>query len=130
MVRAAGFVAIALLLLLESPAAAQTGGEALTSRARAEVCSIEGNDWARALCAFYREEWARAAEQFEELAAGEPSPQAIKARYFLARTKMKSGAWEEAMSLLLEIHGISAPFYWEWNCDFLLGECRRALGRE
>jgi TolA-binding protein len=60
----------------------------------------------------------------------EALPETIKSRYFLARTLMKQRRWEEASSQLIDIHRRDPSFYREWACDFLLGECRKALGRD
>ena len=49
--------------------------------------------------------------------------------YFLARTLMKTGRFDEASTLLIRIYSLDKAFYDAWNCDFLLGECRKALGR-
>ncbi|HVT03110.1 MAG TPA: tetratricopeptide repeat protein [Thermoanaerobaculia bacterium] len=59
----------------------------------------------------------------------EPSPQAIRARYFLARAEMKQRKWSEASAEWIRIFELDAGFYREWSCDFLLGECRRELGQ-
>jgi len=61
---------------------------------------------------------------------GEMSPETIKSIYFLARTDMKMRRWAEASSLLTRIYSMAPGFYREWNCDFLLGQCRRALGKD
>ena len=57
------------------------------------------------------------------------SPQTVKAMYFLARTRMKTGRFAEAASVFVRIYETDRPFYDTWNCDFLLGECRRAMGK-
>ena len=62
--------------------------------------------------------------------AGNRDPETLKSHYFLARVLMKRRRWEEASSALIAIHKISPGFYREWSCDFLLGVCRRALGKE
>ncbi|PYQ50751.1 MAG: hypothetical protein DMF59_10000 [Acidobacteria bacterium] len=50
--------------------------------------------------------------------------------YFLARTEMKRGRFDEASGLLVRIYGLDQSFYDVWNCDFLLGECRKATGKD
>jgi hypothetical protein len=60
---------------------------------------------------------------------GERSPETIRSFYFLARTMMKTGRFQEANALLIRIYALDQSFYDGWNCDFLLGECRRALGQ-
>ena len=50
--------------------------------------------------------------------------------YFLARTEMKLGRFDEAQTLFIRIYALDAPFYHAWSCDFLLGECRKAMGKE
>jgi len=56
-------------------------------------------------------------------------PRTIRSIYFLARTEMKLGRFDEASTLFIRIYEIDQPFYREWSCDFLLGECRTALGK-
>jgi len=50
--------------------------------------------------------------------------------YFLARTEMKRGRFDEAATLFVRIYGLDTSFYEAWNCDFLLGECRKATGKD
>ena len=38
--------------------------------------------------------------------------------------------FDEAQPLFIRIYALDAPFYRAWSCDFLLGECRRAAGKE
>ena len=93
------------------------------------TCGLVG-DYEEALCAYQRREFGEAERRFRRIVdGGEQSAQTIRAIYFLARTQMKTGRYEEASSLLIRIYGLDKPFYDAWNCDFLLGECRRALGR-
>ena len=42
---------------------------------------------------------------------------------------MKLGRYEEAETFFIRIYEMSKAFYDDWNCDFLLGECRRARGK-
>jgi cytochrome c-type biogenesis protein CcmH/NrfG len=59
----------------------------------------------------------------------EQDPQTIRATYFLARTLMKTGKFDEASTKLIRIYSMDPAFYETWNCDYLLGECRKALGK-
>jgi len=75
---------------------------------------------------------------FPEAAAGfrgiveksEGDAQMIRALYFLARTEMKRGRFEDAAPLFVRIYAMDPAFYASWNCDFLLGECRKAAGKD
>jgi TolA-binding protein len=88
------------------------------------------DDYSRALCAYQRRSFAEAEAAFRAIVEkNEPDPQTIRATYFLARTDMKLGRYEEAETLLIRIYEMSKAFYDDWNCDFLLGECRRAQGK-
>ena len=88
------------------------------------------DDYSRALCAYQRRQFPAAEAGFRALAeVGTAGPNTMKARYFLARTLMKTGRFPEAADLLIRIYGEDKPFYRAWNCDFLLGECRKALGK-
>ena len=57
------------------------------------------------------------------------APVTLKAMYFLGRTLMKTGHYPEAETLFIRIYQADRPFYDDWQCDFLLGECRRAQGK-
>ena len=88
------------------------------------------DDYSRALCAYQRRNFAEAEAEFRAMVdKNEPDPQTIRATYFLARTEMKLGRYEEAETLFIRIYEMSKAFYDDWNCDFLLGECRRARGK-
>jgi TolA-binding protein len=87
------------------------------------------DDYARALCAYQKRNFADAEAGFKAVAERADDPKAIPATYFLARTQMKQGRYDEASTLLIRIYETAPPFYREWNCDFLLGECRKALGK-
>ena len=90
----------------------------------------QSDDYSRALCAYQRRNFAEAEGGFRAIVEkNEPDPQTIRATYFLARTEMKLGRYEEAETLFIRIYEMSKPFYDDWNCDFLLGECRRARGK-
>ena len=89
------------------------------------------DDYARALCAYQRRDFAVAEAGFRSIVEeGVPSPETIKSMYFLARALMKTNRFDEASALLVRIYETDRPFYDGWNCDFLLGECRRALGKD
>ena len=73
---------------------------------------------------------AEAEAQFRAIVEkDEPDPVTIRAVYFLARTEMKLGRFEEAETLLIRIYSMSKAFYDEWGCDYLLGVCRGARGK-
>jgi TolA-binding protein len=96
----------------------------------APPCSI-GDAYGQALCSFEHGDLDTAAQRFRTIVdRGEPAPETIKSIYFLARTEMKMRRWSEASSLLTRIYSMDPGFYREWNCDFLLGQCRRALGKD
>jgi TolA-binding protein len=88
------------------------------------------SDYERALCAYQRRQFAEAERAFRAIAERPvQDPQTIRATYFLARTLMKSGHFDEAHALLIRIYELDPAFYETWNGDFLLGECRKALGK-
>lgn len=90
----------------------------------------EKDDYSAALCAYQHRQFATAEKGFRELAESESRhPQTIRAMYFLARTLMKTGRYDEASRTLIRIYDLDKPFYDAWSCDFLLGECRRAQGK-
>ena len=89
------------------------------------------DDYGKALCAYQQRKFAEAEGGFRAVVEkGEKDAQTLHAMYFLARTEMKRGRFEEASTLLIRIYGIDKAFYDTWNCDFLLGECRKATGRD
>jgi TolA-binding protein len=89
------------------------------------------DDYAKALCAYQRRQFAEAEAGFRGIVEkGEVDPRTIRAIYFLARTEMKRGRFDEAAPLFVRIYAMDPAFYASWNCDFLLGECRRAVGRD
>lgn len=88
------------------------------------------SDYEKALCAYQRRQFPEAERLFRAIADRETQdPQTIRALYFLARTLMKTGRFDEAHALLIRIYGLDPAFYETWNGDFLLGECRKALGK-
>lgn len=97
----------------------------------ATAAGVEGAGYPAALAAYHSGDLAAAEPLFRLVAEqDEASPETIKARYFLARTLMKQRRFEEAASLLIDLHRRSPLFYREWACDFLLGQCRAALGQD
>lgn len=93
------------------------------------TCTMDG-DYERALCAYQRRNFAEAEMGFRMITERqEKDPKTIRSTYFLARTLMKTGRFDEASALFIRIYSLDKPFYDGWNCDFLLGECRKALGR-
>jgi TolA-binding protein len=90
-----------------------------------------GDDYGKALCAYQHRHFAEAEAAFRSIVEKNvPEPQTLRAVYFLARTEMKTGRFDEASTLLIRIHDLDPAFYAAWNCDYLLGECRRATGKE
>ena len=86
--------------------------------------------YASALCAYQRRNFAEAEAQFRAIVEkDEPDSVTIRAEYFLARTEMKLGRFEEAETLFIRIYSMSKAFYDEWGCDYLLGVCRTARGK-
>jgi TolA-binding protein len=103
----------------------------VTHPARVAASCSSGDAYTQALCSFTQHDYNTASQRFEAIVGrGETVPETIKSIYFLARTDMKMGRWTEASSLLTRIYSIAPGFYREWNCDFLLGQCRRALGKD
>jgi len=89
------------------------------------------DDYGKALCAYQRRNFAEAASGFQAIVdKGVPEARTIRAMYFLARSEMKRGRFDEAATLLVRIYALDSSFYDAWNCDFLLGECRKATGRD
>ena len=83
-----------------------------------------------ALCAYQHRDFVQAEARFGELVeANLEEPRTVRALYFLGRTEMKLGKYEEASTHFIRIYALDKPFYHAWNCDFLLGECRKASGK-
>ena len=113
--------AILALLLLAAVAA---------EAAPPSTCALP-DDYSRALCAYQNRDFGTAEAGFRAIVdAGVKDPQMLRSMYFLARTLMKTGRFDEASVLLIRIYALDKPFYDGWNGDYLLGECRRATGRE
>lgn len=93
------------------------------------TCRLDG-EYERALCAYQRRQFAAAETAFRALSERpEQDATTIRSIYFLARTLMKTGRFDEASALLIRIYALDQSFYQAWNGDFLLGECRKALGK-
>jgi TolA-binding protein len=89
------------------------------------------DDYSKSLCAYQRRNFAEAEAGFRRIVEkGAQDAQTLHAMYFLARTQMKRGRFDEASTLLIRIYALDKPFYQAWACDFLLGECRKAMGKE
>jgi TolA-binding protein len=94
------------------------------------TCGAPG-DYDRALCAYQRRQFTEAEAAFRSIVETKTvEPQMIRALYFLARTEMKRGRFDEAAPLFVRIYLLDPAFYASWNCDFLLGECRKAVGKD
>jgi TolA-binding protein len=102
----------------------------LTAQAAPPTTCGAAGDYERALCAYQKRSFAEAEAGFRAVAEREErDAQTIRATYFLARTLMKTGRYDEASALLVRIYSMDQAFYEGWNGDFLLGECRKALGK-
>jgi TolA-binding protein len=89
------------------------------------------DDYSKALCAYQRRAFTEAEAGFRGIVEkNEVDPLTIRAIYFLARTEMKRGRFDEAAPLFVRIYAMDPAFYASWNCDFLLGECRKAMGKD
>jgi TolA-binding protein len=104
---------------------------ATTANAKPPSTCGATDDYGKALCAYQRRQFTEAAAGFRAIAEKrEADPQDIRSLYFLARTEMKRGRFDEAAPLFVRIYEMDKAFYASWNCDFLLGECRKAMGRD
>ena len=102
---------------------------ATASAAPPTTCGAD-DAYGKALCAYQRRDFAVAQAGFRAIAdAGAERPETIRATYFLGRTLMKQGKFADASDVFIRIYELDRTFYNAWNCDFLLGECRRALGK-
>jgi TolA-binding protein len=94
------------------------------------TCALS-DPYSKALCAYQRRNFAEAETGFRALVeADAKDPQTVHATYFLARTLMKRGRYDEASKLFIRIYTLDKSFYDAWSCDYLLGECRRAAGKD
>lgn len=90
-----------------------------------------GSGYERGLCLYAGGDWSGAEAVLARVVEEDQSePETLKALYFLARTKMRMGEWDEASRLWIRLFGQSPAFYRAWNGDYLLGECRRKSGLE
>lgn len=104
---------------------------AATASAAPPTTCGDSDAYSRALCAYQRRNFAEAEAGFRELVARpEQDSQTIRSLYFLARTEMKRGRFDEAAPMFIRIYSLDPAFYASWSCDHLLGECRRAVGRD
>lgn len=88
------------------------------------------DSYSKALCAYQHRDFVGAEALLTALVEkNEEDPQTLRALYFLARAEMKLGRFDEASTHLIRIYLLDKPFYHAWNCDFLLGECRKAGGK-
>lgn len=103
---------------------------ATTAGAAPPTTCGQGDVYSRALCSYQLRQFPDAEARFRAIVDSDVvAPQTVKAMYFLARTLMKTGRFAEAANLWVRIYEADPPFYDAWNCDFLLGECRRAMGK-
>ena len=94
------------------------------------TCGVT-DDYGQALCAYQHRNFAQAEAGFRAIVEkGKADWQTLHAVYFLARAQMKRGRFDEASTLFIRIYSLDKAFYDAWNCDFLLGECRRAMGKD
>jgi TolA-binding protein len=101
-----------------------------TATAAPPSTCAQPDPYSQALCAYQRRLFADAEARLTAIVEQDDvSPRTLKAMYFLARTYMKTGRFSEAASVFVRIYETDRPFYDAWNCDFLLGECRRAMGK-
>jgi TolA-binding protein len=104
---------------------------ATTANAKPPSTCGAADDYSKALCAYQRRAFTEAEAGFRAIVEkSEVDPMTIRAIYFLARTEMKRGRFDEAAPLFVRIYAMDPAYYASWNCDFLLGECRKAMGRD
>lgn len=104
---------------------------AATAPARVPTTCGLADPYSTALCAYQRRNFAAAESGFRAIVdADRPDPQTVRATYFLARTLMKQGRFEDAAKLFIRIYALDQSFYDAWSCDYLLGECRKATGKD
>ena len=105
---------------------------AVTAQAAPPSTCGATDDYGKALCAYQRRNFGGSRFRLSRtiIERGDKDAQTLHAIYFLARTEMKRGRFDEASTLLIRIYALDKPFYDAWNCDFLLGECRKATGKD
>src|SRR5947199_7885595 len=95
---------------------------AVPAHAAAPTTCGGSDEYSKALCAYQKRNFAEAEASFKAIVEkDEPDPVTIRAVYFLARTEMKLGRFEESETLFIRIYSMSKAFYDEWSCDYLLG---------
>jgi TolA-binding protein len=88
------------------------------------------DDYSRALCSYQKRQFPAAEKGFRAIVdGGVQDPATIKALYFLGRTYMKTGRFADAEATFIRIYETDKPFYDDWQCDYLLGEARKAQGK-
>lgn len=103
---------------------------ASAARTPPSTCGLT-DPYSKALCAYQRRNFNEAEAGFKALVeADEKDPQTVRATYFLARTLMKRGRYDQASKLFIRIYALDKSFYDAWSCDYLLGECRKAAGKD
>lgn len=103
---------------------------ALGAAAPPTTCG-QRDDYSVALCAYQRRDFAEAEARFRTIVEQNAADaETLHAMYFLARTEMKRGHFDEASTLFIRIYALDPAFYRAWACDYLLGECRKAMGKE
>jgi TolA-binding protein len=104
---------------------------ATTANAKPPSTCGASDDYGKALCAYQQRQFAEAEAGFRGIVEKNvEEPRLIRSIYFLARTEMKRGRFDQAATLFVRIYAMDRAFYATWNCDFLLGECRKAVGRD
>ncbi len=102
----------------------------LRDRVARMVCRSPVSDYTRAQCAYRSRNFSEAQTLFSGIAAKNlPDPVTIRSIYFAARSEMMLKDWKRAAGRLMQIYEMDPIFYDSWNCDILLGECRRAMGK-
>jgi TolA-binding protein len=77
-------------------------------------------EYDRALCAYQRRNFPEAETAFRAIVSRDAKdPVTLRA----------TCRYDDAAELFVRIYSLDTPFYHAWNCDFLLGECRRAVGK-
>lgn len=91
----------------------------------------ESTPYLQGLCHYRQKALTEAESEFSvTVKLAVESPETIKALYFRARTRMQLKRWSEASADLIRIYALDPAFFQEWNGDFLLGECRKMLGKD
>ena len=84
------------------------------------------DDYGKALCAYQRRNFAAAEAGFRAIVErGLEDPQTLHATYFLARTEMKRGRFDQASALLIRIHALDKASMRRGRATF----CSASAGR-